>query len=157
MKLEAHGLTLEAPLGWEARIERRAITVDGESSYPVIHAATFPLPAQRGDYGSGAVELMGSGDVFAALLEFGGDSVNSPLFSAQPMPRIIDAERFAPNQLQRWIAGQAGQQIFFTDRGRAFCLYIVIGSYTRRAELAERAQEIVQRIIIDPPGPDGAL
>jgi hypothetical protein len=157
MKLEAHGLGLDAPLGWEARIERRAVGVAGESSYPVVHAATFPLPAVRGDYGSGAVEMMGPGDVFAALLEFGDTSVGSALFSPKPMPRSIDPEKFAPNQLQRWIPGQAGQQIFFTDQGRAFCLYIVIGSYTRRVELAARAEEIVRRILIDPVGPDGAL
>lgn len=156
MRLEAHGLGLDAPLGWEARIERRAVRVEGESSYPVVHAATFPLPAERGDYGSGAVELMGPGDVFVALLEFGGESVDSALFATQPMPRSVDAEKFAPSQLQRWISGQAGQQIFFTDKDRAFCLYIVIGSYTRRAELAARADEIVRRILIGAIGPDGA-
>jgi hypothetical protein len=156
VKLEAHGLSLDAPIGWEARIERRQTAVAGEVSRPVIHAATFPLPAQRGDYGSGAVELMGQDDVFVAVLEFGEESVGSALFESRPMPRMIDPERFATNQLQRWIPGQAGQQLFFTDRGRAFCLYIVIGSHRRREELARRAEEIIGRIRIDGLGPDRA-
>lgn len=157
MKLSAHGIDLDAPAGWEARIERREITVEGEDSFPVVHAATFPLPAQRGDYGSGAVEIMGSGDVFVALLEFGGASVDSELFPSAAMPRVIDPDRFSPRQLQRWMPGQAGQQLFFSEQGRAFCLYIVIGSYARRGELAERAQEIVSRIILASHGPKGAL
>ena len=35
----------------------------------VLHAASFALPAERGDYGSGAVEVMGGSDVLVCLLE----------------------------------------------------------------------------------------
>ena len=157
MRLEAHGLSVIAPDGWEARIERRAPSSTDETSTPVIHAATFPLPAARGDYGSGAVEVMGPDDVFVALLEFGAESTDSALFPTRPMPRSIDPEQFATNQLQRWRPGQAGQQLFFTDGRRAFCLYIVIGSYLRRAALAERAEELIARISIASLGPEGAV
>ncbi len=157
MNLTAHGLEVAAPSGWEARIDRRPVPEPGATSHPVLHAATFPLPAERGDYGSGAVEEMGQDDVFVALVEFGGESVGSALFPDRPLPRVIEPEGFATNQLQRWMPGQAGQQIFFTDGGRAFCLYIVIGSFARRDELATRAEEIIARIVIESAFPPGIV
>ena len=41
-----------------------------ETTHAVVHAATFPLPRERGDYGDGAVQRMSDTDVFVALVEF---------------------------------------------------------------------------------------
>ena len=69
------------PAEWEGRIFRRAEPTavsprrpgtpprtaaartgwPGEQTQPVVHLANFALPAQRGDYGSGAVEIDGRG------------------------------------------------------------------------------------------------
>jgi hypothetical protein len=44
---------------------------------------------------------------------------------------------FAPNALQRRLPGQLGCQRFFTDRGRPFCLYVVLGSRGQAATLVD--------------------
>ena len=84
MRLSAHGITTELPAGWEGRITRRrrqapvgrvrrhrptaaaragAIGSPDEIPEPVVHLANFALPEDRGDFGSGAVDVMGSGHV----------------------------------------------------------------------------------------------
>lgn len=157
MIVGGHGIEVDAPPGWEVRITKREDDLQGGAAYPVMHAATFPLPEERGDYGSGAVELMAPDDVFVSLLEFGPEAVDSALFPAGELPRQIDPVEFRSNGMQRWIAGQSAYQRFATDQGRAFCLYIVIGSHLDRVALARRAQVLVQTIRVEPAGPPGEL
>ena len=59
----AHGITARLPDGFEGRIFVRPATVG--VTYPVGQFATFPIPDDIGDFGSGAVTLMGPSDVFA--------------------------------------------------------------------------------------------
>ena len=141
MKVARQGLSLATPRGWDARIYQRTAGHDGAVTRPVLHAADFPLPNVRGDYGSGAVEIMGPNHVFLSLIEFDAAEAKSALFD-KPRPTRLSAGEFGPNQLQRVIPGQAGAQFFFTDRGRPFCLYVVLGSYAERAALVPRASEI---------------
>jgi hypothetical protein len=93
-----------------------------------MHAGNFPLPAERGDFGSGAVEIMRSGDVLVVLFEYGRESVGTRLFAAQGPPQALTIERFSPRALQRTIPGQMGTQVFFSTANRAFCLYVVLAS-----------------------------
>jgi len=158
MKLESHDLEITLPEGWEARIfklETLEAATSGGSDQPVLHAANFALPEDRGDYGSGAVELMGSKDIFVALLEFEPALARTALYAPVGMPRSLDPEAFRTNGMQRWIPGQAAYQAFFNQQERAFCLYIVIGSYLRRKDLALEAEALLRRIRIGslyPPG-----
>lgn len=146
--LSAQGLYFDAPPGWDARIFRRQ-AVGPESTHAVLHAGSFALPAQRGDYGSGAVERMRPLDVFLALLEFHPDSSSSPLFVREGPPPFLDPSSFSPHSLQRTLPGQAGMQAFFSRTGRAFCLYVVLGSYAARARLVARATEALGRLRIE--------
>lgn len=144
--LELDGIRLRVPDGWEARM-RRAVAVEGTQSRPVTHAATVPLAHDRGDYGSGVVELLQADDVFVSLVEFAPEEANTALFpSVDALPRVIDPDRLRPNQLQRHIPGQAGTQIFFTFRGRPFCLYVVVGSAARRAVLAQSVNQLLSNL-----------
>jgi hypothetical protein len=43
-----------------------------------------------------------------------------------------------------------GSQRFFATRGRAFCLYVVLGSWLQRASLVPRANELLSTIQIAP-------
>jgi hypothetical protein len=142
--VHAHGLRVEAPTAWDVRIYRRS--QDGlpteERTYPIVHAATFALPATRGDYGSGAVELMRPTDVLVVLLEQDREATGTRLFSRRGVP-TVRARDFSPNALQRTLRGQSGVQYFFQTSGRAFCLYVVIGSHARRGRLANRADQLV--------------
>ena len=124
-RLAAHGVGVELPHGWEGRIVRRATVHPAERSRAVVHLASFPLPEERGDFGVGVTELMRSGDVFVTLFEYGPESLGTPLFSALGVPQL-DVGMFSPRRLQRTLRGQIGSQLFFTENGRPFCLYVVV-------------------------------
>jgi hypothetical protein len=141
----SHGLSSEPPKGWDVRIFRRQARPP-ETTHPVLHAATFPMPAQRGDYGDGAVQLIGRGDVFVALVEFGASSVAQPLFAGRGFPAPLGPADFSRTSLQVSIAGQAGVQRWFVEEGRAWCLYVVIGSWDDRSRLADRANRLIAGI-----------
>jgi hypothetical protein len=133
-QLTAHGLRVEIPTGWDARIYRRA-PHEGARTAAVVHAGNFPLPPGRGDFGSGAVEVMSGHHVLVVLMEHGPESAGLPLFAQQGPPTSITAADVDPNGLQRGLPGQGGLQRFFTWEGRPFVLYVVLGSYQRRARL----------------------
>jgi len=142
----AYGLAFDVPPGWDGRIYQRPPD-PGQTTHPVLHAGNFGLPDQRGDYGAGAVEMMGPQNVFVALLEFHPDSTGAALFSST-RPERIDPAAFSPASLQRAIPGQAGTQAFFSDAGRAFGLYAVLGGYAARANLVPLVNDAVSRITI---------
>lgn len=119
----------------------------GGVSMPVMHLANFPLPSDRGDFGSGAVDIMRFDNVFVALAEFGPESVGAPLFERQGLP-VVRAEDFDPNQMQRPLAGQSGAQYFFTHQGRAFVLYVALGSHARRRELVPEVNQLLANVQI---------
>lgn len=162
--LRGHGFTVEPPAGWEARIYRRTapIAADnarnraaaagrtgwlGEQTLPVVHLADFPLPASRGDYGSGAVESMHSNNTFVALLEFGQECLGTALYQA-PRP-LVEPSRFSPNGLQRILPGQCGAQYFFTEKRRPMCLYVVLGSQTNLVRAAARVNALLKGLAVD--------
>lgn len=147
-RISASGLSVTPPPGWEAAIYQRR-PLDGEVTFPIIHAATVPLPPGRGDYGGGLVETLAPDDVFVSLLEFGPDAARTELFNRiQGVPGLTP-DSFRPRQLQRTIRGQAGVQRFFTVAGRAFCLYSVIGSFPLRVTLAARANQLIGSLHVE--------
>ena len=87
-------------------------------TYPVGQFATFPIPDDIGDFGSGAVTLMGPSDVFTTLFEYGPESVGTALFAQQGRPDALSESDFSPMTLRRGIPGQSGTQWFFTESGR---------------------------------------
>ena len=115
----------------------------------VIHLANFALPAERGDFGSGAVELMNSGALMVMLVEHGPESVDTPLFARSGVPQLTP-EEFHPQQMQRTLQGQSGRQIFFNVNGRAFCLYVVLGSHRQRNVLVPLVNEVLASLVIEP-------
>lgn len=135
MKLQAHGIETDLPPGWEGRISlrdrpptgRRALGDPGEQPNPVVHLANFALPEQRGDFGSGAVDVMGDDNVFVALFEYGPSEAGTALFRRKGLPTRLTPAMFSASALQRTLPGQAGAQTFFTTAGRAFCCYAVLG------------------------------
>ena len=74
-------LEVDLPIGWEGRGFARREEVSGEHTYTVLHLANFALPTRVEDYGGGAVEAMRSRDAFVSLLQFGPESVGTPLFA----------------------------------------------------------------------------
>jgi hypothetical protein len=159
--LAAEGLSVDLPAGWEGEIYVRppetvagaatpAARVPGRAR-PVLQLADFALPRTRGDFGGGAVELMGPRNIFVSLFEHGPESVGTPLFATSGLPWPVAAGAFGPNRLQRPLPGQAGAQWFFHHRDRAFCLYAVIGSHSLRVLLTRSLNHALASIHISPP------
>jgi hypothetical protein len=167
MRLAGHGLTIELPPRWEGTIGRRpadpgaaavaagqartvAPALSDEQLLPVAHLATFPLPGDRGDFGSGAVDLMAPDDVFLALVEYGPECAGTALFAPQPRLPMLRTGQFGANRLQRVQKGQAGAQVFCTVAGRAFCIYAVVGATGRAARLAPEVNAVLVATEVEP-------
>jgi hypothetical protein len=143
--LTGHGLQADLPAGWSGELYGRPpIQEAGPRLRPppvvapaVLHAASFVLPAQRGDFGGGAVELMGATDGFVVLFEYEPEAATKALFAARGVPGPLGPYDFGSHALQRRQGSQTGCQRFFNFQGRAFCLYVVLGSPAHaRATLA---------------------
>jgi hypothetical protein len=144
VRLEHAGVAVDLPPGWEARARTQPPSEPGARGNLLLHAATVPLPPQRGDFGSGVVELLGPDDVFVSLFEYDGQDAGRALFAAGglPVPRPSD---FSTAVLQRTQLGHSGAQWFFTVEGRPFCLHAVLGSHGRRAPGAARVAGLLAR------------
>ena len=148
-QLSAQGLAVGLPTGWEGRIQKRAVTAARETTHSVVHLANFALPERRDDFGGGVTATMRSPDVFVVLFEYGKESVGTPLFAAQGVPRI-DAAMFSSKRMQRPLPGQLGCQRFFTMNGRAFCLYVVAGSRAYLPRIVAEVNTVLAEVEIAP-------
>jgi hypothetical protein len=156
-QLDAYGMTADPPKGWDAEIYRRPAEpltfavprAEPAVPTPILHVANFALPVDRGDYGGGAVELMGRGGIFISLLEHDPAEAGLAMFAGKSIPWPLAAGDFEPNQMQRPLPGQAGCQRFFTHAGRAFCLYVAIGSYRSRALLVREVNAALAKVELD--------
>jgi hypothetical protein len=163
-QLQAHGLTVQTPKGWEGRIFRRAQQGElgaqaevpgppappGGQTYPVLHVATIPLAPTVADFASDAVEALGPTDALVVLKEYAPTEATKPLFASPGLPTSIDPDAFNPSVLNRLIAGQAGLQRFLNANNRAFCLYIVLGGYQRRHDVVPGVNTVLSSVRIDP-------
>ncbi|MEO6989814.1 MAG: hypothetical protein ABI239_14345 [Aquihabitans sp.] len=166
MKLQSHGIETDLPAGWEGRISVRSsptllesrIGADqagpvgnpGETAWPVAHLGNFPLPERRGDFGSGAVDVMTDQDVLVVLAEYGPECVGTALFAHRGIPTNLTPNMFGANALQRALPDQAGCQVFFTVANRAFCCYTVLGRQSNAARLLPQAQATLSATRIQP-------
>lgn len=169
MRFDRAGIAVTLPPGWEASLYRRqelpppaddvlsrqelsqaalASLAPGATTHPVLHTASFPLPPDRGDYGSGAVDVMVAQDLFVSLVEFHPDAARTALFARQGVPRGLTSDDFGASSLQRVLIGQSGCQRFFTVNGRAFCLYMVLGSHARRHLLVPVVNALLESLDI---------
>ncbi len=131
MRIHAHGLSIDAPVGWEARIAQT------HPNAPVLHVANFALRPGDGGFGAGATARMGADRAFAALVEYHVDEHVRPgvgLFATQGWNPRLRATEFAPSQVEAPRRGVVGVQRFFTQDGRPFCLYAVVAPVRQPAD-----------------------
>ena len=153
MRMSSNGIDVDVPQGWDAEIFRRKALAarrpaDGpEETTPVLHMANFALPPARGDFGSGAVEIMRSENVLVVLFEYEPEAAVTALFSSSGIPDV-NPDDFSPSRMQRHIEGQSGAQYFFNLGGRAFCLYIALGSHGRRNQLVPELNQVLRTLRI---------
>ena len=142
MRLQGHALAVNLPPSWEGRIFRHH---GGEAT---LHAANFALPAEDGDYGAKATGSMGSRGAFVALTEFEPELTDTALFHHRGMPRKIRPAELSPRTMMRTRPGQAGMQRFFREQGRAFCLYVVVGTEPSRTRLCHAVNDVLASVEI---------
>lgn len=135
MILEAHGVRVELPRGWSGRVFARARGI------ATLHAGSFPIALDDGEFGDRSTGLMPGEASFVALTEYrpgGGLEPGHGLFAPRRIPRRLDPSQFASTGLAHPRPGQLGTQHFFTSARRPFCLYVVIagGRASRRHQLA---------------------
>lgn len=146
-RLSANGVTVDVRSGWE--VEFSELRADpGAPARSLVHLANFALPVDRGDYGSGAVEMMDAGGILVILMEFDARSGATAMFSGHELPSVLAADDFSPASLQRRLPGQAGTQRFFRIGDRAFGLYVVLGSHRQAGLLVREVNQTLAGISI---------
>lgn len=153
MEVHGHGIRARLPAGWEGALRTTPAApgphvAEVSSRLAVLHTATFALPPDRGDFGSGAVDRMQPHDIFVSLLEYLPED-HGALFAAAGLPRRLDPRRFHGRALQRALPGQAGWQHFFHVGERPFCLYVVLGDRADAHRQARRAERVLAGIEIE--------
>ena len=155
-RLSGYGISIDVPPGWEAELslQEDPSMVDTDLVLPdeqmvVLHMANFWMPPDRSDYGWEAVQAMGSGGIFIALVEFDSTATGSSLFEHIGIPVQLKPNHFSPAQLQQPMRGQAGLQRFFCSGSRAFCLHAVIGSYGLRQALTPDVNGLLSGLTIE--------
>lgn len=157
MLIEAEGVGIDLPSGWDGRVRRRPARRRGEGrggprhGLVTAHAANFPLPAADGDYGTTATSGMPARGAFFTLVEFepgNGLRPGQGLYAPAGVPSRLAPRDFAPDTLLRRLPGQAGVQRFFTAAGRPFCLYAVIGSRRQAPALVPRVNRLLAAVRI---------
>lgn len=162
MTLDGPGLRVRLPGRWEGEIRtargldadavarRRAAVGTAPVMAPTAHLANFALPADRGDFGSGAVETMTASGAFVALVEYGPREAGTALFGRDGIPRRVTPRDFHARALQRTVRGQCGLQVFATEAGRAFCLYVVLGRQGQLDDLVDEVNSVLASIEVAP-------
>jgi len=161
MRLQGTGISLDLPRGWEGRVRprgpepregggiARAVTPQSAGPLPVVvQAANFALPPTLGDFGGGAVEGMTTRDLFLTLFEYGAESAGTALFAREGMPRVLRPADLDPWSLRTPLPGMSGTQVFFTEAGRPFCLYVAVGSHLRRFRTLPIVSSVLQSVQI---------
>lgn len=149
-RMAGSGIAVDVPVGWEGTIDGGGFEQmsSGAIKPTLLHVGSFALPPERGSFGSGATEFMNTDDILIVLFEYEPESAGSPLFANDGPPRSLAPGDFERDALQHAIPGQSGVQRFFTTRGRAFCLYVVLGSHLDRAELVPRVNQVLATLEI---------
>lgn len=140
-RLAGHRLSVLVPAGWDARIG----ATDGAAT---LHAASFALPAEDGEFGTRATGTMPPESMFLAITEYVPDRHLRPgtgLF-AGTRPARLEEGHFAAQTLLLARPGQRGAQWFFSDAGRPFCLYTVLHADVHAGRLLELASACVRSL-----------
>ena len=147
MRSAAHGLAIDVPPGWEARIVRP------EGSAPYLHIASFALEHDSGQFGAGVTSRMGPDHIFAALVEYlvdGHIQPHSGLFGSRRWHPRLRLREFSHDGLQVMRPGHLGAQRFFTAAGRPFCMYAVVSPARRRpAQLVGELSAVLATLRFD--------
>jgi len=125
--LKGHGLSIDVPANWEGRIFVPALPAPA-INLPILHLTDTVLPLQRSTYAPEVAARAGSSGALVALAEFEDRLADRGLYAPQGLRLPLRRETFDTRALQLPNPSQEGHQRFFSQGGRAFCLYVVLGT-----------------------------
>ncbi len=125
--LKGHGLAIEVPANWEGRIFVPALPPPA-LNLPILHLTDTVLPMQRSTYAPELAAQAGSKGALVALVEFEERLADRGLYAPQGLGLPLRRDRFHTRALQVPNPLQEGHQRFFSQGGRAFSLYVVLGT-----------------------------
>jgi hypothetical protein len=125
--LASHGISIDIPRGWEGRFFVPDVPPPAVN-LPVLHLTDAILTPQRSSFAPELAARAGGTGVLVALLEFEHTLADEGLYAPQGLGLPLGRERFDPRALQVPSMVQEGHQRFFSSHGRAFCLYVVLGT-----------------------------
>ena len=148
MRIADRGLALEVPSGWEARIFVPALPPPA-INLPVVHASSVALPTARSSFATEATTSLGATGVLISLVEFEAALAGVGLYAATGVPSGLGAAELDAAALQVPHPQQGGVQRFFSEAGRAFCLYVVAGLGPGLAQRLGRVNAVIGSLRVD--------
>jgi len=142
---------MDLPSGWEGAIfVYGAAATDGAIARPILHAGNFALPVDYSGFGTGIVQQIAPGDVFAAVCEYDPNSAAAPLFASPRRPSNLSLADFNTATLAIAFPGQMGYQQFFNSNGRAFSFYAVLGIQSDMSGQVSALNSVLATLSIGP-------
>ena len=149
--LRGHGISIEIARGWEGRIFVPDLAPPA-INLPILHLTDTVLTHERSSFAPELASRFGPSGALIALLEFEGKLADRGLYAPQGLGLPLLEDHLHPNALQFPIPQQAGHQRFFSTRGRAFCLSVVMGIGTGVHDRLRTVNETLSTLQIDQTG-----
>jgi hypothetical protein len=148
-RLSSHGIAIDVPTGWEGRmfvpdLDPPAINL------PILHLTDAVLTVERSSYAPELAARAGGTGILVALLEFDHRLADVGLYEPQGLHLPLTRDRFHPKALQFPSRVQEGHQRFFSQGGRAFCLYVVLGTGRGADQRLADANRALETLQVDP-------
>jgi len=150
--LSSHGITIEVPNGWEGRMFVPDVPPPAVN-LPVLHLTNTVLTHERSSFAPELAARGGGTGALVALLEFEHTLADRGLYAPQSIDLPLGRDRFHPRALQVPSLVQEGHQRFFSRHGRAFCLYVVLGTGSGADHRLHTVNEALASLRIEPRTP----
>ena len=148
-RLDSHGIAIDVPRGWEGRIFVPDLAPPA-INLPILHLTDAILTVERSSYAPELANRAGGTGILVALLEFDHTLADVGLYEPQGLKLPLPRDRFHPKALQFPSLVQEGHQRFFSWGGRAFCLYVVLGTARGVDRRLATANEALASLEIEP-------
>jgi hypothetical protein len=147
--LSRQGISIRLPHGWEGRIFVPDLPPPA-LNLPVLHATDQPLTMGRSTFAPELAARAGGVGTVIALVEFDPHLADEGLYAAQGLSLPVRRTDLHPKALQVPDEQQEGRQFFFSLGGRAFCLYVVVGTGPGLPDRLARLNQGLGALRIDP-------
>jgi hypothetical protein len=148
VSLSSYGITVDVPTGLDCKIYRRSPSVEGETTYPILHLSTLALGGYgASDVGGDAMFDLGATDYLAIMIELGAGNGMCDYEGAVTPLAVGD---FNANTQPRNRPGGGGFQGFSTLSGRCFSTIVIVGELENTPNVLADINAALSAVTIDP-------